>query len=146
VPLSSPRIHSNVSAPSFDEKKAAHLGHLIPVLFDDSFVVQAHPKHNKDMMAIMQKIITHLRIETNPSPSSYSSFAIMREIQRSINSSEKIYPILVAAAFTATKFYSFAPLPTAGRHEMGALQKSHSSKRQLTHPSFFFIFCLEKMV
>jgi hypothetical protein len=109
VSLSSPRIHSNVSAPSFDEKKAAHLGHLIPVLFDDSFVVQAHPKNNKDMMAIMQKIITHLRIETNPSFRSYSFFAIIREIQRSINSSEKLYPILVAAAFTADEILFIRP-------------------------------------
>jgi hypothetical protein len=116
VSLSSPRIHSNVSAPSFDEKKAAHLGHLIPVLFDDSFVVQAHPKHNKDMMAIMQKIITHLRIETNPSPSSYSSLAIIREIQRSINSSEKLYPILVAAAFTADEILFIHP-PAYRRQE-----------------------------
>ena len=32
-------------------------------------------------MAIKQKIITHLRIETNPSFYSYSSFAIMQEMK-----------------------------------------------------------------
>jgi hypothetical protein len=90
VSLSSPCIHSNVSAPSFDEKKAAHLGHLTPVAFDDSFVVQAHPKQNKDMTAIMQKIITQYRIEMIPSFLSYSFFAIMREILRSINPSKKL--------------------------------------------------------
>ena len=92
-------------------------------------------------MAIMQKIITHLRIETNPSPSA----AIIREVQRSINSSEKLYPILVAAAFTADEILFIRP-PAYRRHEMGALQKSHSSKRQLTHEFFFFILCLEKMI
>ena len=61
------------------------------------------------MMAIMQKIITHPRIETNPSPSSYSFFAIIREVQRSINSSEKLYPILVAAAFTADEILFIRP-------------------------------------
>jgi len=35
-----PRIHSYVSAPSFVEKKAPHLGHLIQV----SLGVDAHPK------------------------------------------------------------------------------------------------------
>jgi len=60
------------------------------VAFDDSFVVQAHPKQNKDMTAIRQKIITPLRIETIPSFLSYSFFAIMREILRSINPSKKL--------------------------------------------------------
>jgi len=42
------------------------LGHLIIVPFDDSFVVQAHPKQDKDKRVSMQKMITHLRIGTTP--------------------------------------------------------------------------------
>jgi hypothetical protein len=83
-----------ISAPSFDEKKEAHLGHLTIVSFmsfDVSRVVHEHPKQNEDMTAIMQKIVSQLRIGTIPSFSCYSFIAIMREICRSINRSEKLF-------------------------------------------------------
>jgi len=82
-----------VSAPSFDEKKAAHLGHLVIVSFvsfDVSWVVHEHPAQNKDMTAMIQKIISHLRIGMIPSFLLYCFFVIMREIWRSINSPEKL--------------------------------------------------------
>jgi hypothetical protein len=81
------------STPSFDEKKPAHLGHLTIVSFvsfDVPWVVHEHPEQNNDMTAIMQKIASQLRIGTIPSFLFDSSFSIMREICRSINSSEKL--------------------------------------------------------
>jgi hypothetical protein len=66
VSLGSPRIHSKVSAPSFDEKKAAHLGHRMTRPFDVFSVVHEHPKQNKDRIVSKTKIITHLSIGTIP--------------------------------------------------------------------------------
>jgi len=94
VYLGSGCISLKISAPSFDERKPAHLGHLTIVSFvslDVSRVVHEHPKQNKDMTATMQKIVSQLRIGTISSFSFYSFFVIMREIRRSINSL-KNYP------------------------------------------------------
>jgi hypothetical protein len=136
-----PRICSNVSAPSFDEKKSPHLGHLTAVPFDDSFVIHAHPKQSKNNKANRQKIITHWRIGIRSSFLFYSFFVIMLKIYKWINRSEKIYPNFVVVAFSADEVLLICP------HEMEALQNSHLIKDlQLTHPSFFFIFCLKKMI
>jgi hypothetical protein len=96
------------------------LGHLTPVAFDDSFVVQAHPKQNKDMTAIRQKIITPLRIETIPSFLSYSFFAIMREILRSINPSKKLCHLKIKSAlvFMDLKFKSAPFFNLTKRHNL----------------------------
>jgi hypothetical protein len=80
VPLGSARIHSKVSAPSFDEKKAPHLGHRMTRPFDVRSVVHEHPKQNKHRIASKAKIITHLTIGTIPSFLSYSFFSIMLRI------------------------------------------------------------------
>jgi len=90
VSLGSARIHSKVSAPSFDEKKAAHLGHRMPVPFDVPSVVHEHPKHNKDRITSEAKIITHLSIGTIPSFLFYSLFPIMLGIYRGINTCEEL--------------------------------------------------------
>jgi hypothetical protein len=93
VCLGSGCISLKISAPSFDEKKPAHLGHLTIVSFvsfDVSRVVHEHPKQNKDMTATMQKIVSQFRIGRIPSFLFYFFFVIMREIRRSVNRSEKL--------------------------------------------------------
>jgi hypothetical protein len=59
---STPRIHSNVSVPTFDEKKAAYWGHLFTEPFDIPCVVYGYPKQNRDNIASKQKMITHFPI------------------------------------------------------------------------------------
>jgi hypothetical protein len=80
-----PRICSNASAPSFDEKKSPHLGHLTTVPLAVSLVVHEHPKQSNAESANMQKVITHLRIGIRSFFSFYSFFAIMHEVDWSIN-------------------------------------------------------------
>ena len=60
------------------------------VSFDVSWFVHEHPEQNKDMAAIMQKIVSHLRIGTIPSFLSYCLFVIMREICGPINNPKKL--------------------------------------------------------
>ena len=92
-------------------------------------------------MAIMQKIVTHLRIETIPSFLSYSFFAIMREIQRSINSSEKLYPILVAAAFTADEILFIRP-PAYRRQAWNWGATEFSFIKETVDTPVFFLYLL----
>ena len=83
-------IPVKIAVPSFVEKKAPHLGHLNIVSFGVSWVVHEHPKQNKDMTAIAQKIISQLRIGSIPSIFFNSFHGIMQEICGSINRSEEL--------------------------------------------------------
>jgi len=56
------------------------LGHLIIVPFDDSFVVQTHPKQNKDKRVSIQKMITHLGIGTTPPFYDFHSLVLCKKL------------------------------------------------------------------